>query len=59
MLFSCIWVGAEVVVVVLALEILMDADHLVHVFSHIRLDHFGGNCAMVCHRDCFTNVVHE
>ena len=34
---------AEVGVVVLALEVLVDPDHLVHVVAHVRTDHLGGD----------------
>ncbi|CAB4693057.1 unannotated protein [freshwater metagenome] len=59
MLLTCIRICTEMLVVVLALEILVNANHLVDVVADIRLDHLCGDGAMVRDGDCLADIVHE
>ena len=52
-------VAAEVLVVVPALEVLVDPDHLVDLGPHVGPDHLGGDGRVVGHADGLAHVVQQ
>lgn len=58
-LFASVRIGTEVVVVVLALKILVYPNHLVNIIANIRLDHLGGDRAVIGNGDGLPDIVHE
>ena len=58
-LVARVGVGAEVVVVVPALEVLVVLDHPVDVVAHVGLDHLRGDGGMVGHAHRLADVVQQ
>ena len=58
-LLAGVRVAAEVVVVVRALEVLVDEDHLVDLGPHVGLEDGGGDLRVAGHADRLADVVAE
>ena len=58
-LLAQVGVHAQVLVVVAALEVLMEDDHAVDLVAHVGLEDLGGDFRVIRHRDQFAHVVEE